>query len=185
MSVEKLIESDRLTSAQEVFIAELVKGTPQRHALLKAYPNKSDWQWNSIDSYASTLLSREKVKKRFNELMAVVRAEEQADAKWTREQSIKTLRGVIKRNTRELDRINSAYESEIEGLLRAIEKNPKRAKRYASELLVKQKSRRITATHNTGIISAVAELNKMQGFNEENINLNGIVIFGGEEELED
>ena len=48
-----------------------------------------------------------------------------------------------------------------------------------------RKSRRASQVNNKGITEAVAELNKMQGFNEETINMNGSVVFSGEEDLED
>ena len=53
------------------------------------------------------------------------------------------------------------------------------------EILKQRKLRRASQVNNKGIIDAVAELNKMQGFNEETINMNGTVVFAGEEELED
>ena len=174
-----------LTRAQEVFINELIKGKSQRQAFLKAYPNKASNQWNSIDSAASTLLKQEKVAKRYNELMEQIRAKEQAETQWTREQAIKTLRGIIDKNQEEYDRIQAVIEEEIETLLEKIKANPKRAVKLTEELIRKRKSRIVTATHNAGIISAVSELNKMQGFNEETINLNGSIVFSGEDQLED
>ena len=174
-----------LTRAQEVFINELIKGKSQRQAFLKAYPNKASNQWNSIDSAASTLLKQEKVAKRYNELREQIRAKEQAETQWTREQAIKTLRGIIDKNQEEYDRIQAVIEEEIETLLEKIKANPKRAVKLTEELIRKRKSRIVTATHNAGIISAVSELNKMQGFNEETINLNGSVVFSGEDQLED
>ena len=174
-----------LTKAQEIFINELIKGKSQRQAFLKAYPNKASNQWNSIDSAASTLLKQEKVTKRYNELRERIRAKEQAETQWTREQAIKTLRGIIDKNQEEYDRIQAVIEEEIETLLEKIKANPKRAVKLTEELIRKRKSRIVTATHNAGIISAVSELNKMQGFNEETINLNGSIVFSGEDQLED
>lgn len=174
-----------LTRAQEVFVNELIKGKSQRHAFLKAYPSKESWQWNSIDSAASTLLKQEKVAKRYNELTEQIRAKEQAETQWTREQAIKTLRGIIDKNQEEYDRIQAVIEEEIETLLEKIKANPKKAVKLTEELIRKRKSRIVTATHNAGIISAVSELNKMQGFNEETINLNGSIVFSGEDQLED
>ena len=174
-----------LTRAQEVFINELIKGKSQRQAFLKAYPNKASNQWNSIDSAASTLLKQPKVTKRYNELRERIRAKEQAETQWTREQAIKTLRGIINKNQEEYDRIQAVIEEEIEALLEKIKANPKKAVKLTEELIRKRKSRIVTATHNAGIISAVSELNKMQGFNEETINLNGSVVFSGEDQLED
>lgn len=174
-----------LTKAQEVFVNELIKGKSQRQAFLKAYPEKASWQWGTIDTKASLLFKQEKVKNRYTELMEQIRAKEQAETQWTREQAIKTLRGIIDKNQEEYDRIQAVIEEEIETLLEKIKANPKKAVKLTEELVRKRKSRIVTATHNAGIISAVSELNKMQGFNEETINLNGSVVFSGEDQLED
>ena len=72
-------------------------------------------------------------------------------------------------------------------LQKQIEENPENAAVLVQLMLKQRKSRRASQVNNKGIIDAVAELNKMQGFNdnEETINMNGTVIFTGEEELED
>jgi hypothetical protein len=176
---------DKITKAQEIFVNELIRGKSQRQAFLRAYPEKASWKWSSIDSAASTLLKKEKVAKRYDVLMNRIRAEELEKTKWTREQAIETLKGVIKRNVEEHEKIQAAIDSEIELLLKKIKKNPHKAEEYTKELLRKRKARIVSSTHNAGIISAVSELNKMQGFNEETINLNGSVVFSGEDQLED
>lgn len=176
---------DKITKAQEIFVNELIRGKSQRQAFLRAYPEKASWKWSSIDSAASTLLKKEKVAKRYDALMNRIRAAELEKTKWTREQAIETLKGVIKRNVEEYEKIQTAIDDEIERLLKKIKKNPRKAEEYTRELLRKRKARIVSSTHNAGIISAVSELNKMQGFNEETINLNGSVMFSGEDQLED
>lgn len=176
---------DKITKAQEIFVNELIRGKSQRQAFLRAYPEKASWKWSSIDSAASSLLKKEKVAKRYDVLMNRIRAAELEKTKWTREQAIETLKGVIKRNVEEHERIQAAIDDEIERLLEKIKKNPRKAEEYTRELLRKRKARIVSSTHNAGIISAVSELNKMQGFNEETINLNGSVVFSGEDQLED
>lgn len=176
---------DKITKAQEIFVNELIRGKSQRQAFLRAYPEKASWKWSSIDSAASTLLKKEKVAKRYDALMNRIRAAELEKTKWTREQAIETLKGVIKRNVEEYEKIQTAVDDEIERLLEKIKKNPRKAEEYTKQLLRKRKARIVSSTHNTGIISAVSELNKMQGFNEETINLNGSVVFSGEDQLED
>jgi len=174
-----------LTKPQETFIQELLKGNTQRQAYLKAYPSKKKWKENSVDSAASTLLRNEKVKQRYEELLNKMREKEQANTQWTREQSIETLRYVIDINKKDLDRINKAAEEELELLQRLMLEDTERAQQYVREILKQRKARRASQVNNKGITDAVAELNKMQGFNEETINLNGTVVFEGEEELED
>lgn len=178
-------KTDKVTRAQEVFINEIIKGNSQRRAFLKAYPKKASWKWNSIDTAASILFKTEKVAKRYNEIMSQIRAEEVSKAKWTREMAIETLKDIITKNQIEYERIQETLNKEVEILLDKIKKNPRKAGTYTRELHQKMRARVVTATHNTGVISAVAELNRMQGFNEENINLSASVVFTGEDLLED
>ena len=174
-----------LTKPQEIFIQELLKGNTQRQAYLKAYPSRKNWKENSLDAAASTLFKNDKVRKRYDELLNKMREEETKKTMWTREQSIETLRYVIDVNKRDLERINKAFEEELEALQKLMQENPEKAPQYLKEILKQRKLRRASKVNNQGIIEAVAELNKMQGFNEETINMNGTVIFTGEEELED
>jgi len=176
---------DSLTKPQEIFIQELLKGNTQRQAYLKAYPSRKNWKENSLDAAASTLFKNNKVRKRYDELLNKMREEETKKTMWTREQSIETLRYVIDVNKKDLERINKAFEEELEALQKLMQENPEKAPQYLKEILKQRKLRRASKVNNQGIIDAVAELNKMQGFNEETINMNGTVIFTGEEELED
>ena len=176
---------DRITKQQEIFVQSLVEGDSQRKAYIKAYPSRKKWKDNSIDCEASKLFSQPKIKQRYDELLKQVREEETKKTMWTREQSIETLRYVIDVNKKDLERINKAYEEELELLQKMMIEDPERAPRYLREIIKQRKSRRASQVNNKGITDAVAELNKMQGFNEETINMNGIVIFTEEEELED
>lgn len=176
---------DKLSKAQEIFIQELVKGTTQRKAYITAYPKRKNWKESSIDVEASKLFSNSKVKQRYDELLQQVREKETELTMWTREESIRTLREVIEVNKKDIKRINDAYEQELEMLQKTLLENPSKAPRLLKEIIKQNKTRRASQVNNKGITDAVAELNKMQGFNEENINLNGTVVFEGENELED
>lgn len=176
---------NKLTKPQEKFVNELVKGCSQYEAYLKAYPSKKKWKRNSVDCEASKLFKNSKVKQRYEELLNTMREKEQEKTQWTREQSIETLRYVIDINKKDLDRINKAAEEELELLQRLMLEDPERAQQYVREILKQRKARRASQVNNKGITDAVAELNKMQGFNEETINLNGTVVFEGEDGLED
>ena len=176
---------DTLTKPQEIFIQELLKGNTQRQAYLKAYPSKKKWKESSLDTAASNLLKHSKVKTRYEQLLNKMREKEQEKTMWTREQSIETLKYVIDVNKKDLERINKAFEEELEALQKLMQEDPEKAPQYLKEILKQRKLRRASQVNNKGITDAVAELNKMQGFNEETINLNGTVIFEGEEELED
>lgn len=176
---------DTLTKPQETFIQELLKGNTQRQAYLKAYPSKKKWKDSSIDTAASNMLKHDKVKTRYEEVLNKMRENEQKNTMWTREESIETLRYVIDINKKDLNRIEDAAEEELELLQKQIQENPDKAAVLVQLMLKQRKSRRASQVNNKGITDAVAELNKMQGFNEETINMNGSVVFTGEDELED
>ena len=176
---------DTLTKPQEIFIQELLKGNTQRQSYLKAYPSKKKWKEASVDTAASNLLKHNKVKTRYEEVLTKMRENEQKNTMWTREESIETLRYVIDINKKDLDRIEDAAEEELELLQKQIKENPDQAALLVQLMLKQRKSRRASQVNNKGITDAVAELNKMQGFNEETINMNGSVVFTGEDELED
>ena len=176
---------DTLTKPQEIFIQELLKGNTQRQAYLKAYPSKKKWKETSLDASASTLFKNSRVQERYNEVLTKMRENEQKNTMWTREESIETLRYVIDINKKDLNRIEDAAEEELELLQKQIKENPDQAAVLVQLMLKQRKSRRASQVNNKGITDAVAELNKMQGFNEETINMNGSVVFTGEDELED
>lgn len=176
-------DPNEVSVQEEMFIQELLRGNTQRKAYMKAYPKRMNWKEKAIDSAASTLLKKEKVRKRYDELVVAMREEETEKTQWTREQSIQTLRYVVDKNQQEVERINNAAEEELKLLLVQIQQDPANAVKYAAVALKQRKTRRLSAIHNQGIVSAVAELNKMQGFNEETINMNNTVQFVGEEEI--
>lgn len=174
-----------LTRPQEVFIHRLVDGMTQRQAYLKAYPARKKWKDISIDSTASELLKSPRVQARYQEVLKEMRLDEQSKSKWSRDQSIRSLREVIDRNEQDLVRIGRTYEEELDELQKKVLLEPEKASWYVGLMIERNKERRVSSVHNTGIIGAVSELNRMQGFNEENINLNQSVVFFGEDKLED
>ena len=180
----------KVTKAQEIFIHQLLKGKSQREAFLIAYPRSKKWKMTSVDCEASKMFRRPPVNQRYEELLKELRENELLSTQWSREAAIKTLRDVIEMNKQEIERINAAYDEELEILSQVFkqaqdEKDGQKMGKAFETMLKARKSRRVSNTYNQGIITAVSELNKMQGFHEETINLNGSVIFSGETELED
>lgn len=182
-SKEAKTNNTLVTAAEEVFLQELLKGNTQRKAYLKAYPSRANWKPATLDTQASLLFKKEKIRKRYDELLFAFREEEVEKTQWTREQSIKTLRYVIDKNQQDLERIQAAADEEIDMLLEQIRKEPEKAEFFTQLIIKQRKQRRISAIHNGGIVDAVSELNKMQGYNEENINMNGTVCFSGRDEI--
>lgn len=176
--------TDELTVKQERYVNLLAQGYTQREAYIKAY-NPKTLKKGSIDNYASDLFRQPKVYARYTELLAEMREREKEKTGWTREQSIQTLKFVIDTNRKDIERIQQAAEDELTFLLNQIQKHPEDAVKLTKEALNNRKRVRATMTNNNAIISATSELNKMQGYNEQNINLNGTVVFSDEEKLEE
>lgn len=184
-SKETKKKEKRLTLEEEKYLHYLIRGYKRLDAYDKAFPLK---RVNKLDTRLRTslnLLAKPHIKKRYEQLLAAIKEEEVEKSQWSREQSIRTLRYVVEVNQNEVNRINEAAEEELELLLENIQKNPERAAEYAQKALLSRKQRRVSAIHNQGIVAAVSELNKMQGFNSETINMNSNVQFIGEDELED
>lgn len=178
-------KTPKLTRSAEKFIRGILNGKSQREAYYLGYPHSKKWKPSSVDTEAHKLFHKPHIQQRYQELLHDLQEKEQARTQWTREESIKTLRTVIDRNTMELQRIDEAYIQELELIEEEIKVNPMNAGLLTAKIIDRLKERRISRVHNAGIIDAVSELNKMQGFGEETINVNGAVIFSGEDELED
>lgn len=180
----------QITRQQEKFLKYILEGDIQREAYLKAYPSKKCCKSNTIDMAASKLMAKPHIKKRYAEMLEEVRKKELEECAWSRAEAIRTLKTVIQRNMEEMERIDAAANEEIEYLkeiLAQAKENKDISKAAAMlETILKKKQRRHRSTiHNDGITKAVSELNKMQGYHEQTINMNGTVVFEGEDELED
>lgn len=175
----------RLTAQQERFVQSLVKGVNQAEAYRRAYPKSKKWKDASVCSNAHQLSRHPKIVARYKVLMERIQERETEKTLWTREEAISTLKYVIHKNKDDIERIEEAYEDELMLLAEQIEEDPANALIYTREMLEQRKNKRVSQTHNKGITDAVTELNKMQGYNEENINLNNSIVFMDEEELLD
>ncbi|MDO4721416.1 MAG: hypothetical protein Q4A78_12190 [Peptostreptococcaceae bacterium] len=58
----------KLSSKQELFVQEIIKGKSQREAYYIAYPKSKKWKVQNVDSRASNLLKNTKVLARYQEL---------------------------------------------------------------------------------------------------------------------
>jgi phage terminase small subunit len=75
----EVIEVADLTTNQDKFIAELIKGKSQREAFRIAYPNSITWTDNAVDANASKLFAQRKVKLRYNKLIDKVAKESEEE----------------------------------------------------------------------------------------------------------
>ena len=178
-----------LTQEEETFCQALVVDhMTQRQAYIKAYPHKKDrLTTGSLDTAAFFLAHKGKIVDRCKEISNTIRSNGNLQALWTRENSIEKLKYVIDKNQEEMERIAAAFDTETAQILEDYEAcdDEKQQASLAKQLVEKMKKRRMTNVHNMGITTAVAELNKMQGFNETTVNMNETVKFTGELDLKD
>lgn len=131
-----------LTAKQEKFVQELIKGKSQREAYRIAYPTSLKWLDTSIDCEAAKTLKIPKVLQRYNEL----RDKSANNAVWTREQAINDLVYIKNKCSKAmiLEKENDETGEEM--------------------TLVDSKVASVA-------ISAIKELNMMNGYNESNVNM--------------
>lgn len=175
--------SYRISMQQETFVNEILKGKTYTEAYKIAYPASRNWK-TGVSESASKLANTPKIKMLLDKGLEEFREREKLKTGWTREEAITQLKFVVETNRKDLERIQLAAEEELQFLAEQIEKNPEMATTLVLTMLEKRKTTRANSVNNTGIISAVSELNKLQGYNEQTINMNGTVVFS-EEELED
>ena len=173
-----------LTPAQKTLVHEVVKGKDHLEAHKIAYPNNkcSD---KSRREWACRILKQPKVQKYYNELLEEIKQREVEKANWTREMAIEELKFLLESNKRDIIRIQEAYEEELKMLAKQLKENPKKADKILEKMIAAKKQSRTKVPNTVGMTSAISELNKISGFNEQNINVNGTVIFEDEEDLPD
>lgn len=84
-----------LTTKQEIFVKELIKGKSQREAYRIAYPKSKEWQDKNVDSRASNLFKNAKVMARFNELQRKTEEKVTYDAAEVKNIIISTMLSIV------------------------------------------------------------------------------------------
>lgn len=85
-----------LTTKQERFVQELIKGKSQREAYRIAYPASVKWKNENVDSKASNLFKNVKVKTRYEELKKKTEEKITYDAAEVKNIIIETMLSIVK-----------------------------------------------------------------------------------------
>lgn len=85
-----------LTTKQERFVHELIKGKSQRQAYKIAYPTSRKWKETAIDSQASRLFNNSVVHARFEELKKKTEEKVTYDAAEVKNIIIETMLSIVK-----------------------------------------------------------------------------------------
>ena len=100
----------KLTQRQQIFVNEIAKGNTQRQACIIAYPNAKKWSINTVDVRANALKKNETVREALLEL----NKEENREVLCTKEKITKMIINLIDTAEAEQEKINNAYEKQLE-----------------------------------------------------------------------
>ena len=169
-------ENQRLTPKQEKFVEEILKGKTQYEAYRIAYPTSVNWTRNSVDVRASNLMDNSKIKLRLEE----AGYKQEKKILWTRQKALETINYVMDMNKKDMERIDRAYEDEIQLLNAQImelsqqmtqETDPRKIygiakgmQELTAEIALRNKQRRTNSTNARGIYEGAKILNRMFGY---------------------
>ena len=92
-----------LTTKQERFVQELIKGKSQRQAYKIAYPASKKWKDSAVDSQASRVFNSPMVSARYKELKAKTEEKVTYDAAKVKEQIVELCMSIIEADVKEGD----------------------------------------------------------------------------------
>ena len=169
-------ENNRLTPKQEAFVDGILEGLSQRQAYYRAYPKSKNWKENAVDSMASQLMSNPKVKQRLKELGW----KDKKKVEWTRKKALETINYVMDMNKKDIERINEAFNTEIDlkeakilelgqemaqcTSIKELASLSKRMQNLTEEIAKLKKQRRTSRTNVHGIYEGAKILNRMFGY---------------------
>lgn len=169
-------EYKQLTKKELHFLYQYVYNCKEAYTAFEiAYPAKDGRERSReyCQSKAWQILNRPHVKRRYKEMEEDLQKDLQKKGLWTREQSINCLKKIIKSNFEELERIDDTYNKEVEELSLEVEEaktTNERKKLYKQTVSIRKKLRN-NSTNNNAILSAISELNKMHGYNAQEVTI--------------
>lgn len=169
---EKIPDKISLSHGQKTFLECLVyKNMDRIEAMKTAYPARVNASDKELKSRASTILNTPKVQKVYNDMMEERRAELIAENKWTRDNAIEALKFIYNINKKEHERVEETYNQHVDFLLMKLEASSDMVEKQKllDQIIKIRKERRASQVNNNAMISAVAELNKMHGYNSERL----------------
>lgn len=162
-----------LTNKQRKYLELVVyEGYQHWRAYNTAFPpEKGERSKDNACRKGMNLLSRPHIKAEYNRMREENKKKLQEKWLWTKEDSIKHLREVIDFNEDELRRIDETYNKQIDLLLLKIDESDSIDEKdnLLQEVFSLRKQRRSSTTNSSAILSAITELNKMHGFNTQEL----------------
>ena len=178
---DKEINPDKLLTKKEMKFLELlvISQVPKWKAYDIAYPPRtrindgSSKYMEYCGQKAIKLLKKPNVKKKYEEMMEDIENKIIEHAVWTKEQAIEKLLERIKSNEAEQNRINETFNAQIDMLLLKIKEadTADKKEKLLHQVMELRKEIRNNTINNNAIIQSVTELNKMHGFNVQELKL--------------
>ena len=146
---------------------------PPREALCLAFPPKEGVirDKNYALKKSSELLKKPNIAKLKKEMEKEMQEKLEQKGLWTREQAIEKLKERIEINEKEEKRIEETYNAQIDMLITKIknETTPDKKEKLFNQMAELRKKSRVSQVYNSAILSSVSELNKMHGYNSQDI----------------
>lgn len=166
----------RLSQQQEKFVDCIMEGKSYYESYITAYPRSKNWTRNAIQVAANHAMENENIKAKLEEYGW----RDKTKIYWTRQKALETINYVMDMNRKDMERIEQAYEDEIQILNAQIlecsqamaqEKDPKKIYQIAktmqeltAEIALRNKQRRTNSTNIKGIFEGAKILNRMFGY---------------------
>lgn len=165
----------KLRQQQEAFVDCIMEGKSYYESYITAYPRSKKWTRNAIQVAVNHMMENENIKAKLSEYGW----RDKTKIYWTRQKALETINYVMDMNRKDMERIEQAYEDEIQILNAQImecsqamaqETNPqkiysiaKQIQELTAEIALRNKQRRTNSTNARGIYEGAKILNRMFG----------------------
>ena len=165
----------KLRQQQEAFVDCVMEGKSYYESYITAYPRSKKWTRNAIQVAVNHMMENENIKAK----LAEYGWRDKTKIYWTRQKALETINYVMDMNRKDMERIEQAYEDEIQILNAQImecsqamaqETNPqkiysiaKQMQELTAEIALRNKQRRTNSTNARGIYEGAKILNRMFG----------------------
>ena len=168
----------KLRQQQEAFVDCIMEGKSYYESYITAYPRSKKWTRNAIQVAVNHMMENENIKAK----LAEYGWRDKTKIYWTRQKALETINYVMDMNRKDMERIEQAYEDEIQILNAQImecsqamaqETNPqkiysiaKQMQELTAEIALRNKQRRTNSTNARGIYEGakiLKILNRMFG----------------------
>ena len=185
----KPINPDKPLTKKEQYFLELIviHNKEPWYAYDKAYPAKIENRTKECcKTKANQILKKANVAKRYKEMTEEMNKALIQQGLWTKDEAIEKLRDMINRNEEEQKRINETCNAEIDLLLIKIQEadTADKKEKLINQVMKLRKAIRNNTVNNNAILTAISELNKMHGYNSQEITLKRDEEFETDKKLE-